>query len=219
MFNKIIIASTLACSMALELTPETWEEKTAGKTTFIKFYAPWCGHCKAMKPSWDTLMEEYKDSDSILVADVNCIEGGADLCKKHGVKGFPTVKFGEASNLENYKGGRDLDSLKDFAGTLKPLCNVETFDNCNDEQKAIVEALFEESDEDLGKRVKSYEDEMADIDQKFVEFVEEFKKTYQVLGAQKATTEAELAVDSNIKLVKSVIAAKKREFGEKSEEL
>lgn len=219
MFNKIIIASTLACSMALELTPETWEEKTAGKTTFIKFYAPWCGHCKAMKPAWDTLMKEYKDSDSILVADVNCIEGGADLCKKHGVKGFPTVKFGEASNLENYKGGRDLDSLKDFAGTLKPLCNVETFDNCNDEQKAIVEALFEESDEDLGKRVKSYEDEMADIDQKFVEFVEEFKKTYQVLSAQKATTEAELTVDSNIKLVKSVIAAKKREFGEKTGEL
>jgi len=25
----------------IELTPDNWEEKTAGKTVFIKFLAPW----------------------------------------------------------------------------------------------------------------------------------------------------------------------------------
>jgi hypothetical protein len=25
----------------MELTPENWDEKTAGKTVFIKFLAPW----------------------------------------------------------------------------------------------------------------------------------------------------------------------------------
>lgn len=222
MFKNLIIASTFACSMGLELTPDTWKEKTEGRNTFIKFYAPWCGHCKAMKPAWDSLMEEYKDSTNVLVADVNCIEEGADICKEIGVQGFPTIKFGQISNMEDYKGGRDLDSLKDFAGTLKPICNVDTLENCDEEQKLIVSALFEESDEQLDKRIKEYEDEMASLDKNFVDFIDEFKKTFQVLSAQKATAEAELTVDSNIQLVRSVkktLARDQEEKVEKSEEL
>jgi serine phosphatase RsbU (regulator of sigma subunit) len=124
--------------------------------------------------------------------------------------------------MEDYKGGRDLDSLKDFAGTLKPICNVDTLENCDEEQKLIVSALFEESDEQLDKRIQEYEDEMASLDKNFVDFIEEFKKTFQVLSAQKATAEAELTVDSNIQLVRSVkktLARDQEEKVEKPEEL
>ena len=31
---------------AIELTTETWDAATSGKTMFVKFHAPWCGHCK-----------------------------------------------------------------------------------------------------------------------------------------------------------------------------
>jgi hypothetical protein len=29
------------CTDAVELTPDTWDEKTAGKSVFVKFQAPW----------------------------------------------------------------------------------------------------------------------------------------------------------------------------------
>jgi hypothetical protein len=31
----------VASASGMELTPETWEEQTAGKTVLIKFQAPW----------------------------------------------------------------------------------------------------------------------------------------------------------------------------------
>ena len=69
--KSFILSILIASASAVELTPETWDEKTAGKSVFVKFFAPWCGHCKKMKPAWDSLMEEFEDSDTGLVADVD----------------------------------------------------------------------------------------------------------------------------------------------------
>jgi hypothetical protein len=41
MFKTLALATTLALSNALELTPDNWDEETAGKTVFVKFLAPW----------------------------------------------------------------------------------------------------------------------------------------------------------------------------------
>ncbi|CAK9036500.1 unnamed protein product [Durusdinium trenchii] len=40
------LALLMRVSWAVELTQENWDEQTAGKTVFVKFFAPWCGHCK-----------------------------------------------------------------------------------------------------------------------------------------------------------------------------
>merc|ERR1712151_208996 len=50
-----------------------------------------------------------------LIADVDCTAAGKPLCEANGVQGFPTIKWGDPSNLEDYDGGRDYDSLKKFA--------------------------------------------------------------------------------------------------------
>ena len=47
---------------------------------------------RSMKPAWDKLMEAYKNDESILVADVDCIGTGKSKCDEVGVKGFPTIK-------------------------------------------------------------------------------------------------------------------------------
>merc|ERR1712072_1677520 len=75
-----------------------------------------------------------------LVGDVDCTAAGKPLCDSNGVKGFPTIKYGDPSALEDYKGGRDYDALKKFADeNLKPMCSPSNLDLCDDEKKAEIE--------------------------------------------------------------------------------
>lgn len=209
MFKKLALLTFAASASAIELTPDTWDDKTAGKTVFVKFFAPWCGHCKAMKPAWDSLMDEYSSSDNILVADVDCIGAGKDLCETVGVKGFPTIKWGDPSALEDYQGGRDLDTLKTFASGLKPICNVATHDNCDDEQKESVIALKKHSVDELESKVKDHDQKKSDIESTFKKGVEGLQKQYQEMSETKDSDLAALGKSSNIGLVKSVLAFKK----------
>jgi len=39
--NVLLLLAAAAVAHGLELTPDNWDEKTAGKTVFIKFLAPW----------------------------------------------------------------------------------------------------------------------------------------------------------------------------------
>jgi len=36
-----VISALVGVASAVDLTPETWEEQTSGKTVFVKFLAPW----------------------------------------------------------------------------------------------------------------------------------------------------------------------------------
>jgi len=45
-----------------------------------------------MKPDWDALSAEFKDSPKVIIGDVDCTAGGKPLCDKYGVRGYPTIK-------------------------------------------------------------------------------------------------------------------------------
>eukprot|EP00833_Pecoramyces_ruminatium_P000831 jgi/Orpsp1_1/1174863/evm.model.c7180000051714.1 len=65
--------------------------KTIGKDkhVFVKFYAPWCGHCKRLAPVYEELAAAYeKENDKIIIAELNADEE-KDIAKKYDIKGYP----------------------------------------------------------------------------------------------------------------------------------
>jgi len=112
------------------------------------------------------LMDEFKDSPTALVADVDCTAEGKDLCEKFEVRGYPTIKYGDVGDLKDYNGGRSLEDLKKFAEeSLGPTCGPgENLEHCDAETKPKMEAYAKMSAGKLeGKirnTIKQYEAEM-----------------------------------------------------------
>ncbi|ORZ02631.1 thioredoxin-like protein [Syncephalastrum racemosum] len=95
------------------LTPDTFNDaKASGQPWFIKFYAPWCGFCKKLAPTWVQLAKDLKDQ--VNVAEMNCDEY-RETCVAHGVSGFPTMKMFVAGTEHEYRNDRSLVSLVSFA--------------------------------------------------------------------------------------------------------
>ena len=87
--------------LPFELNEQNFYELVVDKATdtvssekpwFIKFFAPWCGHCKRLAPVWDELHQ--KNKGELNVGKVDCTGDLArPLCTHYEVKGYPTLLF------------------------------------------------------------------------------------------------------------------------------
>eukprot|EP00659_Diplonema_papillatum_P000580 gene580-875_t len=85
--------SGIAQSVA-DLTPSNFEKKTKnGKHWLIEFYLPWCGWCKKLAPEWKVIGKQVGDSHPKLsVGKFDATDDASvELCKRYGVKGYPTI--------------------------------------------------------------------------------------------------------------------------------
>jgi len=159
-----------------------------------------------MKPDWDKLMTAFKGDDAKLIADVDCTTGGKALCDQVGVRGYPTIKYGDPNNLEDYKGGRDFAALEKFAKGLKPVCSPAKMDLCEPEMKEKILELQKLSAADLDKQIKEKEAEIEKAEATFKEEVDKLQKKYQALQEDKEATVTAVK-ESGLGLMKSVKAA------------
>jgi len=160
-----------------------------------------------MKPAWDKLMTEFDGHASALVGDVDCTAAGKPLCDSNGVRGFPTIKFGDPSNLEDYKGGRDFDALSKFASeNLKPVCSPANIELCDATQKAEIEKFQAMSADDLNAAIEAKEGEQAAAESTFKSEVEKLQATYEKLQKDKEDT-LESVKNSGLGVMKAVKAA------------
>jgi protein disulfide-isomerase A1 len=87
------------------------------KDVFIEFYATWCGHCKRLKPIWDSLGDHFaSDKDRLIIAKMEAQENDIPPSAPFRVSGFPTLKFKPAGSKEflDFDGERSLESLIAF---------------------------------------------------------------------------------------------------------
>ncbi|OWF53859.1 Thioredoxin domain-containing protein 5 [Mizuhopecten yessoensis] len=97
----------------VELTDETFEQEIATSNTFVKFYAPWCGHCKSLAPTWESLAQEFEHETSVTIAKIDCTLYKT-ACSKQNIRGYPTLVFFKNGEKEQEYSNRDLYSLKNF---------------------------------------------------------------------------------------------------------
>ena len=103
----------------LELDERNFSNEIKHGGVFVKFFAPWCGHCKKLAPAWTQLAEQMKNQ--LTVAEVNCEDHNA-LCRAEDVQGYPMLfYYGDDGVKSEYTGGRKLEQLQEFVEkVLKP---------------------------------------------------------------------------------------------------
>jgi len=89
--------------------------KDPTKDVLVKYYAPWCGHCKKLAPIWDDLAEKTKDIEDLVIAK---FDSTANEALGVEVRGYPTLIFYPKDNKKgvNYDGDRELDDFINWLG-------------------------------------------------------------------------------------------------------
>jgi len=100
---RVIVASTFE------------EEVMGGKDVMIEFYAPWCGHCKNLAPTYEDVARWANKETNVVVAKMDATVNDVTN-RKFTVTGFPTIYFveGATGDVVLYEGDRTLEAFKSF---------------------------------------------------------------------------------------------------------
>ncbi|KAF1912458.1 hypothetical protein BDU57DRAFT_542293 [Ampelomyces quisqualis] len=120
-------------------------------TSIVEFYAPWCGHCKNLKPAYETAAKSL--AGIAKVAAVNCDEEmNKPFCGQMGVQGFPTLKIVRPGKkpgkptVEDYQGERSakgiVSAVKDKVPNAVKRVNDKSLDEWLEANKNSAKAIL-----------------------------------------------------------------------------
>jgi len=126
MFKFIILGLCVSAALAevKVLTNDNFDGIALDKSkdVLVEFYAPWCGHCKSLEPTYNKVGKTFANEKNCVVAKVDA-DHEKELGTRFGISGFPTIKFFPKNNKagEEYNGGR---SEQDFIDFLNEKCGT-----------------------------------------------------------------------------------------------
>lgn len=134
----------------LVLTRETFD-LAVNKTKYllVEFYAPWCGHCKALAPEYEKAASEFKTDDTIFLAKVDAT-AEVDLAEKYEVRGYPTIKFFKEGNPStDYSAGRTSSEIvswlkKKTGPPATVLASISDAKALIDKEEVVVVGFFQD---------------------------------------------------------------------------
>jgi len=121
----IILLLNVYAQEVKELKEDYSDYISENEVVFVKYFAPWCGHCKKLKPIYEQLAKSM--SNKLKFAEVNC-EDFREICDNEMVEGFPTLKiFRKGKSPKLYSGERSEEAMKNWIEKqlTSPLKQVE----------------------------------------------------------------------------------------------
>lgn len=110
----LAVAAAVSADDVIQLGDADFDTKVGSyDTVLVMFFAPWCGHCKRLKPEFEKAASSLKTNDPpVILAKVDCTEDGKDTCGKYGVSGYPTLKIFKGGDLSSdYNGPREANGI------------------------------------------------------------------------------------------------------------
>lgn len=134
-------------------------------TSSSPVFAPWCGHCKALAPEYEEAATTLKEKN-IKLAKIDCVDE-AELCKEHGVEGYPTLKvFRGPEQVSPYTGQRKAAGITSYMVKQSlPAVSVLTKDTVGDfktADKVVLVAYIAADDKASNETFSSVADELRD---------------------------------------------------------
>ncbi|KAK4325614.1 hypothetical protein Pmani_003821 [Petrolisthes manimaculis] len=107
----------------VELTDSNFEKLVlkSDDMWLVEFFAPWCGHCKNLAPHWQKAASELKGKVKLGAVDATV---DTVMASRYGVQGYPTIKFFNKGEVEEYDGGRTASDIVSWAND-KAATNIE----------------------------------------------------------------------------------------------
>ncbi|XP_030644331.1 protein disulfide isomerase family A, member 8 [Chanos chanos] len=146
----ISAAPVLGRSDVLVLTDADFDYLAAEhETMLVKFYAPWCGHCKKLAPEFETAASRLKGT--VTLAKVDCTVN-TEICGRFGVTGYPNLQiFRNGEYSSSYDGPRSADGIvsymkKQAGPNSLPLHSERDLDSFINHFDASVVGFFSGSD-------------------------------------------------------------------------